>query len=170
MKDHIKNPNLYYIIIPAAAAAWALFTWTIAFPAANEDWEDKEEIYMKSQVAISDILPLDQERLNYEKLKGDIKEFDYATVVDRCTFLAGILSSDYTFSGMQESKGGGKTSKKRKSLNMKINSIGIQKLAIFLDSMLTPWPDLQCDSLKLTKQQKQGPDVWTATLKFTYYY
>jgi len=32
-----------------------------------------------------------------------------------------------------------------------------------------PWPDLQCEQLKLTKE-KGGPDVWKADMKLTYYY
>ena len=166
MNDYLKNPNLYYILIPAIAAAWAVYTWTMAVPKAQKEWTELQQSYNKAQLTITDMLKLDSDRLDYEKLKGDSKEFNFETEVDHFATLAKIPSSNYKFTGRAERERG---DKRTKGANISINPVDIQKLAIFISSILTPWPDLQCDSLRLTKQTS-GPDIWKADIKFTYYY
>ena len=166
MKDYLKNPNFYYIAIPVITAVWAVYAWSMSLPGAQEKFDKYRGIWQGTQTQIARILKIDSDRLDYEKLKGSSKEFDYATVMDRFTTLAKIPESRYSLTGRGIKKVRGR---KVSSADVKINDINIEKLAVFLTSMLQPWPDLQCEQLNLTKQ-KSGPDVWDVTMKFTYYY
>ena len=35
MKAYLKNPNLYYAVVPVVAVLWVLFVMTISLPAAG---------------------------------------------------------------------------------------------------------------------------------------
>ena len=166
MKDVLKNPNFYYIVVPTLAAVWSLYLWGGALPAAEKKFAKYKKQWELSQVQIEKILTLDPGRLEYEKLKSEGKDFDYAKAVDRFATLAGIAESKYSLTGRGQKKVRGR---KAISADLTIKQIDIAKLAVFLSSILQPFPDLQCNQLNM-KKQKGGPDIWNASVKFTYFY
>jgi len=166
MKDYYKNPNFYYMLIPLAAALWAVFTWSVSLPAADKNWDRKQKQHKDAGAWITKILELAPERLEYQTQQGAAREFDYASAVEQFAKVCKIPPSDYSLQAGRETKRGGR---KTKSATIKIKPIDVGKFAQFLSKILFQWPDLQCEQLKLTKE-KGGPDVWKADLKLTYYY
>jgi hypothetical protein len=166
MKDYYRNPNFYFMLVPLAAAAWALFVWGVSVPAADKNWTGKQTQHKDTQNWITKILELEPERLEYQAQKGASQVFDYATAVEEFAAKCQIPPSDYSLQAGRETKRGGR---RTKSANLQIKPIDVGKFADFLSRMLFRWPDLQCEQLKLTKQ-KGGPDVWKADMKLTYYY
>ena len=166
MKDILKNTNFYYIAGPIVIGLWVLFLWAVSLPESEKNLEKYKKMWTASQVPIEKILNLDPGRLEYEKLKGEAKDFDYATVVDQFATLAQIPESKYSLTGRGQKKVRGR---KAISADLSIKQIDIAKLAVFLSAIQLPWPDLQCDQLNLIKQ-KSGPDVWNASIKFTYFF
>ena len=166
MKDILKNTNFYYIAGPIVIGLWVLFVWFVSLPESEKNMAKYKAMWTASQVPVGKILNLDPSRLEYEKLKGEDKDFDYATVVDKFATLAQIPESKYTLTGRGEQKVRGR---KAISADLNIDQIDIARLAVFLSTIQLPWPDLQCDQLNLTKQ-KTGPDTWDAKVKFTYFF
>ena len=166
MKDYLKNPNFYYILIPTAATIWALLACFALMPAASKGYRDLEDDYAKSEELIGKIIKADPGRLDYKQQKGSSAEFDYATAIEAFAKVNKIAPSNYSFRGGKEVKRGGR---RTKSADMTINAIGIEDFAKFLSSMVIRWSDLKCELLTLTKL-KSGADSWKATVKFTYYY
>lgn len=166
MKDVLKNTNVYYIAGPIVIGLWVLFVWLVSLPESEKNMAKYKKMWTASQVPIEKILTLDPSRLEHEKLKGEDKDFDYATVIDKFATLARIPESKYTFAGRGEKKIRGR---KAISADLSIEQIDIAKLAVFLSAIQLPWPDLQCDQLNLVKR-KTGPDTWDAKIKFTYFF
>jgi len=162
----LKNTNFYYIAGPVVIGLWVLFVWGMALPESEKNLEKYKKMWTASQAPIEKILNLDPDRLEYEKLKGAAKDFDYATVIDQFATLAKIPESDYSLTGRGQKKIRGR---KAISADLTIKPISTEKLAVFLSAIQMPWPDLQCDQLNLIKQ-KVGPDVWKASIKFTYFF
>ncbi len=166
MKDILKNTNFYYIAGPIIIGLWVLFVWLVSLPESEKNLAKYKAMWTDTQVPIEKILNLDPSRLEHEKLKGENKDFDYATVVDKYATLAQIPESKYTLTGRGQKKVRGREAI---SADLSIKQIDISKLAVFLSAIQLPWPDLQCDQLNLIKQ-KTGPDIWNATIKFTYFF
>ena len=166
MTDYFKNPNFYYVLLPLAAALWAVYAWSVSLPAAESNWGKKQKQYEEAQDWITKILALAPQRLEYQTQQGASRDFDYAAGVQEFAASCQIPPSDYSLQAGRETKRGGR---RTKSANLQIKPIDVGKFADFLSRMLFRWPDLQCEQLKLTKQ-KGGPDVWKADIKFTYYY
>ena len=166
MKEYYKNPNFYYIAIPAIIALWALTTWTLSLPAAQSKLDRKRKESSQSEEYIAQILEFDPDRLEYETQKGKDKEFDYLTAVEWFARKQEILPSNYLLQSRLPTERRGR---KTKSADITIKSIDIERFSKFLSAMLLRWPDLQCEQLKLTKLP-EGPDAWKATMKLTYYY
>ena len=166
MKDYFKNPNFYYMLMPLAAALWAVFTWSVSLPAAEKNWDRKQNQYKDAQGWTTKILELAPQRLEYQTQEGETRQFDYATAVEQLAKVCQIPPSDYSLQAGRETKRGGR---RIKSATVKIKPVDVGRFAQFLSKMLFQWPDLQCEQLKLTKE-KGGPDVWKADMKLTYYY
>ena len=166
MKEYLKNPNLYYIVIPAVSALWALWAWAGSVPAAEKNWSKQKTIYQNAQVQIDKILNLDPQRLEYKQQEGKGSQFDYSSVVEQFARVCDISSSDYSFQTGREMKRGNRTTK---TATVQIKPINIEKFTKFFFTIMLPWPDLQCDQLRLTKLPA-GPDAWKVNMKFTYYY
>ena len=132
----------------------------------DKKWDKQKQEDRGAQDQIVRILTLDPDRLEYEKQQDQNRDFDYATAVDKFAKLWKIPSSNYSLQDRREIKRRGR---KSKSANLTIKPIDIERVAQFLSTILVPWPDLQCDILTLTKLP-DGPDVWKADVKFTYYY
>jgi len=167
MKDILKNTNFYYAAGPVVIGLWALFVWGVALPESEKNLTKKNKEWTASQAVIKKILDLDPGRLEYEKLKGENKDFDYAAVVDQFATLAKIPESTYSLTGRGQKKVRGR---KAISADLSIKPISTEKLAVFLSAIQMPWPDLQCDQLNLVKQKAAGPDTWNASIKFTYFF
>lgn len=164
MKDYHKNPNFYYILVPTLACIWVIFASTVSLRAANKKWDMQKSEYDKSLQLMTKILTLDPERLRYKSQKAGSSEFDYSTAVEEIAKLCKISSSNYSLRGGKALKRGGKS---RKTANITIDVIDIEKLAKFLSQILLRWPNLECDVLTVTKQ-KSAKDAWKAAMKFTY--
>jgi hypothetical protein len=162
MRDYYKNPNFYYITVPILACIWVLFASTVALRAASNKWDKQKKGYDQSQQLITKILTLDPDRLNYKSQKGGSSEFDFSTAVDEISRLCKIPSP--TFRGGKAMKRRGKSTK---TANIIIDIIDIQKLSQFLSQILLRWPNLECNTLTITKQ-KNAKDAWKAVMKFTY--
>lgn len=166
MKEFYKQPNFYFILIPALATLWAVLNWTVSAPATESEWTRAQSDYKKAQNIVEKIIVLDPERLEFEKQKGKSAQFDYATTVQKYAQQWKILPADYSLQSGREMKRGGQ---KTKGAILQIKPIDVATFTQFLSSMMYRWPDLQCDQLKLTKL-KDGPDSWKVDIKLTYYY
>ncbi|RKY06074.1 MAG: hypothetical protein DRP66_09520 [Planctomycetota bacterium] len=166
MKDYYKKANLYYTAVPLVAMAFVIFVAAISLPAAGRKWKKKQDEYLKAKSLIEKIVKLDPERLNYKARKGASGEFDYSTAVVEITKLVKISSSNYSLRGHGVTKSGGKL---RKSADITIEKVNIEKLSQFISQILLRWPDLKCDRLSIDKDPG-GKDLWKATMKFVYTY
>lgn len=167
MKNFHKNPNFYYVSIPVIFALWAMFTWVISLPAADEKWKKQKKEFKDSQDYITQILEVAPEKLDFEKAEEKAKEFDYVNVVDEFAEKWRIPASYYSLNVGKESKRAGKQTVKTATLSIKPVDIG--KFINFLSSVLSQWHKLQCDEITLTKQ-KTGKNVWKADIKLKYYF
>ena len=166
MKEYYKKPNFYYIIIPVITTLWVLLTWTVSLDTAEKKWQRSREHFKEAQTQMTRILALDPERLEYKNQEGTSVEFDYANAVENFARAWKIPPSNYSLqAGRQIKRGGQKT----KGASVSIKPVDVETFTQFLSAIMLRWPDLQCDSLKLTKQ-KDGPDSWKVDIKFTYYY
>ena len=165
MKEYYKNPNFYYVLVPAIAAVWAVVTWTVSLPTADKKWERNLKQYKDTEIQIQRILALDPDRLDKQQ-DGKSSEFDYATAVEQFAKAWQIPASKYSLQDRREIKRG---DRKTKGADVQIKPVDVETFTQFISAMMLRWPDLQSDQLKLTKQ-KDGPDSWKVDIKFTYYY
>ena len=166
MKEYYKEPNFYYILVPAIAVLWVIVTWFVSLPTAEKKWQRNREQFEDAQTQITRILALDPERLEFENQKGKSVEFDYANAVENFARAWKIPPSNYSLQASREIKRAGQ---RTKGASVQIKPVDVETFTQFLSAMMLRWPDLQCDQIKLTKQ-KDGPDSWKVDLKFTYYY
>ena len=166
MQEFYKKTNFYFVLIPAIATLWAVLTWAISNPTAAKEWTRAQKDYKQAQDIVAKIIDIDPERLEFEKQKGKSAQFDYATTVEKYAQQWKIPPSNYSLQSGREMKRGGQ---KTKGASLQINPTDVATFTQFLSSMMYRWPDLQCDQLNLIKQ-KAGPDMWNATIKFTYFF
>ncbi len=167
IKTTLKNPNVYYIAAPVLAALWAVLAGIVFYPGAVKGYEqDVKPEYEKSQELIEQILTLQPERLQFAKAGGSDRPFDFGEVVTTLTGVFDIPTTRYTLNVRGEVKRGKKNAR---SASMEIKEIDVARLARFLATMLTGWPDLECEKLSLEKA-KTGKDNWNADMTLTYYY
>ena len=166
MKEFYKEANFYFIIVPALVTLWAVLTWAVSVPISEKKWQRTLDHYADSQTQVERILVLDPERLDIEKQKGQSAQFDFGASVDNFARAWKIPSSNYSLQSGREIKRAGRMTK---SATVQINPLDIETFTQFLTAFMYRWPDLQCDTLKLTKQ-KDGPDAWKADIKLTYYF
>ncbi len=166
MKDLLKNPTLYYVLVPVAAALWPLLIWAVYLPGAERKFSYEKGRYGKGQEIIAEILSIDPDRLEFAGSKKIAAEFDYAVAVEKIAALCNISSSNYKLSS-----GPITTTEGQKSQNAKISlkDIDIVKFARFLSTIQLHWGNLQSTQIKLTKK-KNVPDLWDIDLDFKYYY
>jgi hypothetical protein len=166
MKQIHKNPTLYYILVPVAAALWSLFLWGLYLPQAERGWRVEKTQYDKAQQIIAEILALDSERLEFTDSKSGAAEFDYAVAVEKVATLCKISSANYKLSsGIIITTGG----QKSQSAAVVLREVDISRFAKFLSTIQLRWANLQCTGVKLDRR-KGAPDSWDADLDFTYYY
>ncbi len=166
MKDMLKTPIFYCILIPVLVGMWPLLVRAYYLQHAQEQWEDQKEQFEEFQEIIPQILELDPERLDYEKNDKDAAEFDYAVAIEQIATLCKIPSSAYRLSSSIVTRSG---KQKSQSASVSLEDIDITRFAKFLSAIQLRWSNLQCERLKLTKQQGEK-DSWDIDLELKYYY
>jgi hypothetical protein len=166
MKDIVRNPIFYYILVPAILALWPLLVWAAYLPSAQRSCEQEKNEYTKAQEIMVEILTIDPDRLAFADANTAPVEFSYANVIDRVATLCRIPVANYKLSS-----GIIITSDKQKSQNAKVGlkDVDITTFAKFLSTIQLRWAKLQCTQVKLTKK-KPLPDRWDVDMDFKYYY
>jgi len=165
-KELWKQPDTYFVLVPILACLWALGAGAVLHPKSIKAWDSQKAEYAEAENLIEQILLLDPERLTFKEQKGKSSEFAYHNEVARFAAEYGITPGNYDLSVRTSLKLKGK---KRKSADLSIKSIKIEKLAGFISAMLFRWPDLECEQLTLDKVGA-AKDDWKVKLRFTYYY
>ena len=166
MRDLHKQPNFYFIVIPVIAAIWAVTAGALSLPTANDKLERKSSDWEDSLPLIEDILKMDPGRLNLNVKTEGSDDFDYAVTVADFAEEYKIPETGYS---LRVSKAVVKGGQKTKTADMSIDSVSIVQFTRFISGLLYKWPEMQMDTLKLTKL-KEGPDAWKVDLKLTYAY
>lgn len=165
MNDLLKNRKLYYILMPVAAAIWPLYAGLSALPAAEENWSDLKADYTRAQVTMLDILELDPERLAASVDPDKFDEFDYSTEVEKVAESTGIPGPNYKLNVRRAIKVSGQDVQ---SATLTLENVDVTRIALFIATIQSHWPNLECDQIKLDKQQGK-PDLWKAMMQFKYY-
>jgi hypothetical protein len=165
MKDILRNPILYYILVPLAIASWPLLLWANYLPGVDQDHNVLKVEHLKASDIIYKILVLDKERLDYSKAEGKGAEFDYAVAIDRVARVVGIPSTGYRVSSKDVYTSGGQPSQ---SARVTLYSTDIKKFAEFLSNLQFRWASLQCEDVVLTKIEGQK-NKWKVELAFKYF-
>lgn len=166
MKDLIRNPLFYYVIIPVLIAVWPMWLAMGGNASAVEKFNKERQDFEKAEKIIDEILKLDPQRLDYAKANKKSTEFDYAIAFDQATKLCSILPTSYKLSsGPLVRNRGGQSSQ---DATMTIDKIEIEKFARFLSLVQFRWPNLQSTNLSLTKQ-KDAKNIWKVDTRFKYY-
>jgi hypothetical protein len=166
MKDIIRNPFFYYILVPVIVALWPLLAWAVWLPGAQRSCEQENTEYKKSQEIMIEILTIDPDRLAFADSNAVPVDFSYANAVDRVATLCRIPAANYKLSS-----GIIITSDKQKSQGAKVvlKDVDVTTFAKFLSTIQLRWSKLQCTQVKLTKK-KPLPDKWDVDMDFKYYY
>lgn len=166
MKEIYKNPIFYYIVTPIIVGLWPLLVWAVYLPNSQDGLVADMINYNEAQTAISEILSLDPGRVKVKKTGKGTVDFDYGREVHKVTNKFKILSNSYELtSNPPRTTRGQKTQDARITLK----GISIKKFAQFFATIQARWPELQCVTLKLTKQ-KDLPDAWRVEMKFKYWF
>ena len=167
MKIEIKNPNVYYILIPALATVWAVMAGLMFYPKSVKAWEDGKAEYEKAETLMDQLATLQPGRLAY-KVNPDDKsqDFDFTKTINDFAQALSISPSNYNLTVRSEANRGGR---KMRSATVSMKSIDVEKLTQFLSALLLRWPDLKCDTLNFSKI-KNAKNSWQADITLTYYY
>ncbi len=168
MKDLHKNPILYYILLPILVGIWPLLLRAVYLPNAKQTLKADLEAAKRGQGIALRILTLDPERADTGGANDAPADFSYAAALDKVAGVCGITASQYKLTtGMIVTK----DNQKSQIAHLRIEQVGIAQLARFLSLMQYKWSTLQCDDLTLSKLKTETrPDVWTAEIKFNYYF
>ena len=164
MTDFYKKPDFYFIITPVVIAIWAILTSTVFISSAKSQWKEVKEEFNDSQPLIAEILAAEPERLKLQEEKKKMGPFNYNMVIKKFADAHSISDRLYSISTSRERNIRGK---RTQTANLKIDNVKIEQFAKFLAEMLHVWPNLQCESLTLTKQNT-AKDAWKAQLKYSY--
>jgi hypothetical protein len=166
MKEIYKNPNFYYILVPAVIILWPLFLWAIALPNTEHSWQNEKKQYETAEKVIDELLGLDPDRLDFAGAKSAAADFDYATAVEEVANLCKIPETNYKINSRPITTSGGQ---KSQGALVVLNKVDIEKFAKFLSTIQLRWANLQCVKVKLTSE-KGLPDSWKVDLELKYYY
>lgn len=167
MKEMLKNPNVYYILIPVLVGFWALMACFVFYPGSVSAYqEDAKPEYEKTQEWIEKLVAIAPQRLQNQNKLGSDGKFDFGNTINTLAQLFEIPSSSYTLNIRPEVPRAGK---RARTASMSIKEIDIEKTARFVSTMLGGWPDLKCDTLSFDKA-KTGKDNWKVEMSLTYYY
>lgn len=166
MKEYLKNPRFYYLVIPVFTAVWAVAAGVVFYPRAVSSWQEGQEEYKAAEDLLAKIIAIEPQRLAFKQEKGTAGDFNFTQVVNDFASLFSIPSSNFTLNTRGETKRAGK---RAQSTVLSIKTIDIEKVSKFISAMLIRWPDLQCEILNLDKLP-QGKNNWKVDLTLTYYY
>jgi hypothetical protein len=166
MKEFLKNPIMYYILVPVVIGFWPLLMATVYLPKSKNNWEDMKSQYLEAQIIIQDILQLDPERLEFTGSTGENEQFDYVTAIARIAREHSIPDTKYNLSSGLTTTIREQTTK---TATLELKEIDITKFSQFLSTLLLHWPSLECTNIQLVKK-KIAPDSWDVDLKFKYYF
>jgi hypothetical protein len=166
MKELLKNPIMYYILVPIVVGFWPLLMATVYLPKSKNNWEDMKSQYLEAQITIQEILPLDPERLEFTDSVGKNEQFDYVTAIAKIARDQGIPDTKYDLSSGLTITTREQTTK---TATLALNEVDITKLSRFLSTLLLHWPSLECTNIQLVKK-KNALDSWDVDLKFKYYF
>jgi hypothetical protein len=164
MKEFYKKPEFYYFIMPVFAIVWILTVASLTLPTAEKKLENAKRDDTLIQGYVATILTNKPERINYKEQVKKTGKFAYEIEIENFAKMHGISSSDYTLTSAEPIR---RRKQLTQSADINIKSIDIERFAKFLSSIQQSWPNLQCDSLTLTKHKK-ALDLWTAKMKFIY--
>jgi hypothetical protein len=167
IKKLIRDPKLYYIIVPVVCAIWPLWVGVFALPSAQTTWEQDKQSYERIEKVVEQIHRLDPERFAAAQDQGKVAAFSYPAAVEQVAKFCNIPSTEYKLqsSAVMKAKEGQQT----QDADITLKQVDVATFAKFLSTMQLRWADLQCVSLKLTKQ-KGAADLWKADMKFKYYF
>lgn len=169
MKDYLKNPLFYYIVIPAVAGIWAAAAGMVFYPRSVTFWEQEKDDYNASEELLAQIIAIEPQRLTHQQQEGTGGgggDFDFTQVINELATLFSIPPANFTLNTRGETSRAGK---RARSATLSIRTIDIERMTKFLSVMLIRWPDLQCESLSMDKLP-QGKDNWRVDMTLTYYY
>ncbi len=167
MKDIYKNPILYYIAIPVIVGLWPLLVWAVYLPAAQDSIGSQITEYGRAEQVMIDILTLEPERLDSAKPNEAATEFSYTVDVNDVADSCYIPKEDCKVrSGIiVETK-----DQNSQTANVDLKQVTMVKFARFLSEILKR-PNLQCESVKLTKKDNlPSNDLCDVDIKFKYFY
>jgi hypothetical protein len=166
-KELIRDPKLYYICIPLVCVIWPIWVGLLSLPASQKAWQAETESYGQVEKVVTTIHTLDPERFTASKDKGKAETFSYPGAVEQVARSCGIPSTEYKLqsSAILKSQGGRQT----QDADVTLKQVDIMTFSKFLSTMQLRWADLQCTSMKLTKQ-KGTADTWKADMKFKFYF
>ncbi len=159
MKDAIKNPLLYFLVVPVGIAIWPLLVWAMYLPNAQKSFAKEQALYEEGEKIIKHILDLDPERIKLAKAKDGV-EFEYSTEVSKTAAKCRISSQNYSHSTKAKRKG-------IQSCRVELKEVGIEKFALFLSGIILQWPSLECDKVTFDPDPKKK-DVWKVVMDFKY--
>ncbi len=167
MKDLLKNPLLYYILIPVVVGCWPLLLHTKYLPKTEKEIDQWKEYLKTGREKMLEILELDPQRLEYvaERQKGET--FSFAGAVDKVARLCGITSANYSHSTgkiVETSKG-----EKSQTANISLKNVDIKQCAKFVSTLQHQWPGLQCTHIRLNKMP-EDKDKWDVKLDLKYFF
>jgi hypothetical protein len=144
-----------------------VYAWAFAYPSSVQKWNDGKTEYEDTQKMLEQILRMEPQRLTFKQEKSQTTDFDYTNVIDQFTRQFGIASDNYTLNERGKTKKAGKIVK---SADLAIKTIDIENFCKFLSAVLTRWPELECETLRLDRLPT-GKDAWkVVNVHFTYYY
>jgi hypothetical protein len=163
----VRDPRLYYVLVPIVCAIWPMWVGLIALPAAQNTWQAENEAFAQAEKVIIQSHDLDPERFAAAQNRGKAAAFSYPAAVEQVARSCGIPSAEYKLqsSAVVKSQGGQQV----QDADITLKQVSVTTFAKFLSTMQLRWADLQCTSLKLTKQ-KGTADQWKADMKFKYYF
>ena len=160
MKDLLRNPVFYYVLIPVLAGAWPLSLWLKFLPQMTNQRDQQKTYIQDANDKIREILTLDPERLSYAKKKGEPADFEYEVVVYKVAQSCGLPTPEVFPSPKV---------KDRQTARVKLSDVGIVQCARFLSTLQMHWSNLQCTLIRLDNK-KTAKDRWDVSLEFAYYY
>jgi hypothetical protein len=167
IKELIRDPKLYYILVPLVCVLWPLWVGVFALPAAQKTWAEEKDSYTQAEKIIAQIYKLDPERFTAAQNQGKAPVFNYPAAVEQVARSCGVPSTEYKLqsSAVMKAKEGQQT----QDAQVTLKQVNIVTFSKFLSTMQLRWADLQCTSLKLTKQ-KGAADMWKADMTLKYYF
>jgi hypothetical protein len=167
MKEMLRNPMFYYVMVPLCVAFWPVSVWTQYLPEAEDSVSLWAERKVEAETLMLDILRRDPQRLEQNQEKGGQVEFSYAAAVDRVARLCGIRTQQYEVTTRARIGGGDRPETQAASIGL--SDVGIEQSANFLWKIQLQWPGLECTGIKLTHKKGQK-DVWDVDVEFKYEY